>query len=296
MNSLMSSQPWPEMQPAEIELHFNPRATVPDSERYGDRRAAHNKAALALPGRIAGLPYGDGPLMDLDIYLPEDAAGAPPVHVFVHGGYWRSRTKEDFAYLGAALAGQGIMTVVINYPLCPAVDLDAVVAGARAAIEWVCRNIAAHGGDPDRITLSGHSAGAHLGAAIIAEDWPTHGLTQEPLAGAVLISGIYDPAPARLTTVNAEIGLTDDLVRRHNYLAHPPRLDCPVTVIAGGGEPKGWIAQSEAYAAHLRGSGRNVHYLVSGTDNHFELQDQYLDSRSDVMQAVLGLARVGPGQ
>lgn len=278
------------MDPAEIEMHFNPRAAVPDSERYGEARAALNRAALAWPGRIADLAYGDGALEDLDIYPPGDGEGAPPVHVFIHGGFWRSRTKEDFAYLGAALAGQGILTVVINYPLCPAVDLDAVVAGAKAAFEWVCRNVAAQGGDPDHITLSGHSAGAHLGAAIIAEDWPARGLSREPLAGAVLISGIYDPAPARLTTVNAEIGLTDALIRRHNYLARPPRLNCPVSVIAGGGEPAGWIAQSEAYAAHLRRAGRDVRTLVSGTDNHFELQDQYLDPGSDIMRAVLGLA------
>lgn len=280
---------WREMSPEELEYHFNPRVAVPHSETYGERRAARNEAAMAWPGRVANLAYGDAPRMVLDLYPPRDATGPAPVHIFIHGGFWRSRSKDEFAYVGEALAREGFLAVIISYPLCPADDLDGVVAGAREAFAWVVNNIAAYGGDPGRITLSGHSAGAHLGAAIIAGDWAARGLPGEPLAGAVLISGIFDPEPARQTSINGDLKLTDGQIGRHNLVAQPPRLDCPVVVLAGGGEPAGWIAQSQSYAAHLERAGRRVRYFTSREDNHFDLQDQFLDPSSDIMRAIVEL-------
>lgn len=282
-----TARKWTDFASDGLEQHYNPRVATPDSERYGAARAGINTQGLAWPGRQADIAYGDGDLMDLDIYVPSGGAGSHPVHFYIHGGYWRSRAKEDFGFIGASLAKQGLLAVVINYPLCPAVTLDEVVAGTCRAFGWVAGNIATYGGDPARITLSGHSAGAHLGAAVIAHDWQAGGLSERPLQGAVLISGIYDPAPTQHISVNAEIGITPELAQRHNYAAQPPRIDCPVHVIVGGGEPEGWIAQSTDYANHMAAAGRDVAYTVSGSENHFSIQDQYLDPASDTLSAIL---------
>lgn len=284
-----ASTPWQSYAADELEHHYNPRAATPNSEHYGEARAEINAAGLAYAGRSADIAYGDGPLRNLDIYRPATGDGPFPVHLFIHGGYWRSREKEDFGFIGKALADQGLLGVVINYPLCPVVTLDEVVASNRAAFAWIHRNIAAHGGDPDRITLSGHSAGAHLGAAIIAYDWSELGAAQ-PLKGAVLVSGIYDPHPTQHISVNAEIGITPEIAERQNYLAHAPRLNCPVHVIVGGGEPAGWIDQSADYARHIKASGRQTAYTVSGSENHFSIQDQFHDAGADVLSAILKLA------
>ncbi|MFY0614094.1 MAG: alpha/beta hydrolase [Hyphomicrobiaceae bacterium] len=284
-----ASKPWQAYAADELEHHYNPRATNPDSDRYGEARAAINAAGLAYAGRTADIAYGDGPLRNLDIYRPATDNGPLPVHIFIHGGYWRSREKEDFGFIGKALADQGLLGVVINYPLCPDVTLDEVVASNRAAFAWIHRNIANHGGDPARITLSGHSAGAHLGAAILATDWADLG-TARPLQGAVLVSGIYDPHPTQHISVNAEIGITPEIAERQNYLAHAPRLDCPVHVIVGGGEPEGWIAQSADYTRHLVAAGVETEYTVSGTENHFSIQDQFHTPDADVLGAILKLA------
>ncbi len=283
-----ATRPWHSIAPEDMESHFNPRAIIPDVEGYGRRREGVNEQARGWPGRIADISYGDTDRKVLDIYPPKDAQGPLPVHLFIHGGFWRSRSKDEFPYVGQALAEQGFLTVVITYPLCPESDLDAVVEGTRQAFQWVAENIADYGGDPARISISGHSAGAHLGAAILAEDWAARGLPNVQIENAVLISGIYDPEPARHTTVMAEINLTDDLIARHDYTTHAARVKCPVTVIAGGGEPRGWISQSEVYAEHLRRAGYDVTYFESGQDNHFDLQNQYLDPTSDIMTAILG--------
>ena len=294
----MSIQPaakrWSDYSAEERELHYNPRLACPNLEAYDAARADENQASLAWPGRKADIAYGDGPLRDLDIYVPDTGTAPYPVHIYIHGGYWRARDKKDFGFVGAALAKQGLLTVVINYPLCPVVTLDEVVAGSRDAFEWVVRNIADHGGDPSRITLSGHSAGGHLGAAVLAEDWRARGLNPaaQPLKGAVLISGIYDPAPTGHIAVNSEIGITPELAERHKYAAHPPQLSCPVHVMVGAAEPEGWIGQSEDYAAHLEKAGLPVSYAACDGENHFSILDQYRDSGSAISSAIRSAAGV----
>lgn len=291
-----STRQWHTYSDHEIEQNYNPRASVPDSDKYGAARVGINSDALKSAMRQADIAYGAAALENMDLYVPESGAGPHPVHIFIHGGYWRSREKEDFAFIGAALARAGLLAAVINYPLCkpaatPPITLDDVVASNLLAFEWVCRNISRHGGDANRITISGHSAGAHLGAAIIAHDWETADLGRQPLKGAVLVSGIYDPHPTQKISVNAEIGITPELADRHNMIVLPPKLNCPVHVIVGGGEPDGWIAQSADYAKHIKAAGLAVDYAVTGRENHFSIQDQFADPTADVLSAILKLAK-----
>ena len=286
MSLELPTKNWTDFAPDELEGQYNPRATGVDIESYDKARTDINAAGLASSNRISDIAYGDAPLMDMDIYKPSGGAGPYPVHIYIHGGYWRARKKENFGFIGASLANRGLLTVVINYPLCPVVTLDTVVASVRDAFAWVVSNIAEHGGDPSRITVSGHSAGAHLGAAIIAEDWPARGLEGQLLQGAVLISGVYDPTPTQHLKVNEEIGITAELAERHNYSSHKPKLRCPVHVIVGGAEPEGWIGLSADYARHVRDAGMDVAYKVSPGDNHFSLQDQYVTEGSDILRAI----------
>src|SRR5215470_16883808 len=103
----------------------------------------------AMPGRL-DLRYGPKPGETLDLFQPE-GAGPWPVHVFVHGGYWRSLDKTDFSFVARGLQPAGILVAVINYALIPTVDMDELVRQVRASVAWLHRNVAALGGDPARI-------------------------------------------------------------------------------------------------------------------------------------------------
>jgi arylformamidase len=281
---------WDGLDPAEHERQYNPQVSVPDFKLCQVRREAPNAAARARLRCVPDIAYGPHPLHGVDVY-PAAAPGAP-VHVFFHGGYWRMQDKRNFAFVAAALVDAGICAVVANYALCPAVTLDGVVDSAIRATEWTRQHIADHGGDPARITLSGHSAGAHLAAAVLATDWTARGHPADGVAGAVLLSGIYDPAPAALTSVDADIRLTPDLIARHDYERLPPRVRCPVWVVAGGLEPWHWIDQSFRYAHHLRRHGGDPGVVVSPGFHHFDIIDQYMDPASDVMRAVRAVAGI----
>ena len=290
MNQPVRTPSWLNYTAEELEFHYNPRVATPGVDSYNDARGTINEQGLAWPGRIGDIAYGADALMTLDLYPPARATTNCPVHFYIHGGYWRSREKEDFAFIGAALADAGLLTAVINYPLCPRVSLAGVVAGTRAAFQWVHENITEYGGNRDAITVSGHSAGGHLGAAIIAHDWASQNLPASPLAGAVLLSGIYDPTPAQHISVNAELNLTPEIARRYNYLDHAPRARCPVHVLVGGDEPAGWIAQSADYAAHVEANGLTVRFKASTGENHFSILDQYRDPGSHARKAIQEIA------
>jgi arylformamidase len=280
---------WRRYGPEEIEAQFNPRRSVPDFEDHQARHAAWSaRARTALDGRL-DVPYGAGPLHKIDIFLAPRVRNAP-VHVFFHGGYWRAQDKANFAHVARTLVAEGVCAAIANYDLCPAVPLDGTVESAMRAIAWTWRHARAYGADPDRLTLSGHSAGAHLCAMALAQDWPAAGLPADAIKGAVPVSGIFDPEPAMHTTVNAEIGLTEEIARRNNVLALAPKVRCPVRLFVGGDEPTAWMYQSELYAEHLRQHGLAPEITVVPGVHHFDILDQYVDPTSPISRAVVELA------
>lgn len=288
---------WSTLSAEEHEFQYNPQKACPNFAEFRAAREPANAAALARLARVPDVPYGDHPLRRVDIYPAAPAnARKPAVHVFFHGGYWRAQDKANFAGIAGMLVPCGVTTVVANYELCPASTLDGVVGSALAAVEWVHRNIADYDGDPGSMTLSGHSAGAHLGAEVLATDWHARGIDPRCIRGAVLVSGIFDPAPAIATSVNAELNLTPEIAARHDVERRPVLIDCPAHLFAGGLEPWHWIDQTFRYSHHLRRSGRDPEVHVLPGHNHFSILDGFMDRASPIGSAIVKMAVEGQTQ
>jgi arylformamidase len=282
---------WEHISGEEHEFHFNPQNAFPNFKDYQALRAPANAAARATLLSHVDIVYGDHPLRKIDIYPANDERQGPrPVHIFFHGGYWRAQDKENFAFLAEPLVARGVTTVIANYELCPGSTLDGVVDSAVSAIEWVHRHIAEYGGDPMTISVSGHSAGAHLCAEALAVDWRGRGIDPVFISGAVMISGIYDPNPAIRTTVNAELNLTPEIADRHNVEARSPLVNCPTWIIVGGLEPWRWIDQSFRYSHHLRRHRHDPEVHVLRGYNHFDIIQQFLDAESPIGRSVVASA------
>lgn len=282
---------WSSLTAAEHEFQYNPQAAFPDFKDAQASRAATNAAALAQLVCHADLAYGEHPLRKVDIYPAAGRDGPAPVHIFYHGGYWRAQDKQNFAFVAALLVAAGITTVIANYELCPASTLDGVAESAIAALAWVRQEVARFGGDPDRISLSGHSAGAHLVAECMAHDWAAEGIDPGFVSGAVMISGIYDPRPVMGTTVNAEVRLTEEIARRRDVERRQVHVKCPTTLIAGGLEPWHWIEQTYRYSHHLHRSGMRPEVHTLPRWGHFDILNELMEPGAPLPGAIIAKAR-----
>lgn len=149
--------------------------------------------------RTVDVAYGDGPRRKLDVYrpIPSLARGPAPVVVFFYGGNWVSGDRADYAFVGRALASRGIVTVVADYRLYPEVSYPDFLRDAAQAVAWTAREVARYGGDPKRLYVMGHSAGAY-NAAMVALDprWlAEHGMRPSDLRGLIGLAGPYDFLP-----------------------------------------------------------------------------------------------------
>ena len=144
--------------------------------------------------QVAGdVAYGEGPRRGLDIYAPTDAQGPAPVIVFFYGGAWSEGAKADYAFAGHAFASRGFVTIVPDYRVYPEVRFPGFVEDAAAALKWTEENITRYGGDPERLVLVGHSAGAHI--AMLAALDPSYaaatGFDRGAIRGVVGLAGPY---------------------------------------------------------------------------------------------------------
>jgi len=146
------------------------------------------------------------PLEKLDIYAPVGAELAP-VFVFVHGGGWNKRDKDEVGAQPKLFNDAGILVVSINYRLVPAVQHPENVRDVAAAIAWMKQNISKYGGDPQKIVLMGHSAGSHLVSLVATDDryLAAHGLHRNSLAGVISLDGSAFDIPDRMKNGAATI-------------------------------------------------------------------------------------------
>lgn len=276
--------------PDDHEGQYNPRVAVPNASAFLEH-AIVKSAAAREQYTFRELRYGPGPLATLDVF-PAAVANAP-IHVFVHGGYWRGLDKRDYSFVAAGLVPQGITTVLMNYDLCPTLSLPDLAAQFRQGLRWVCEHADELGGDPSNITLSGHSAGAHLIATALAADAQARDpLPLAQIRGAMLISGIYEVEPVLGITVNEMIRLQPDQVDAMSPMRHPPVASIPLEVLVGGDEPPRWIAQSTDYADLARRQGATCHTQVVPGHHHFSITSLMETPASLLSQLAGSLAGV----
>jgi acetyl esterase/lipase len=138
------------------------------------------------------LAYGADPRQKLDLYIPDGLKAPAPVLLFFYGGSWQTGTKDYYLALGEAFATRGVVVAVADYRVYPQVKYPAFVEDGAAALDFVHGNVARYGGDPKRIFVSGHSAGAYIAVMLAAN--PAY-RSFDKMRGAVGIAGPYDFLP-----------------------------------------------------------------------------------------------------
>lgn len=274
----MSATPqWTAYSSDEMRRQYVVREVVPGAPGYLERWRVASAAVRARHGDHLEIAFGPSAEERLDVFRPRTPAPGAPVQVLFHGGYWRALHKDEFALAAAPGLESGVLSVVVNYDLCPAVSLTELVEQCRRAVAWTVDHIAAYGGNPMNMFMSGHSAGAHLSAMMLALDWATEIRDRFRIRGICGVSGVYDLAPLPHTPFQIDLRLTNEEVRTLSPVLLPIRLRCPILLTCGTAETQEFIRQTDEYAAHCRAQGiePTVQYLDGR--NHYSAFDALVE-------------------
>jgi acetyl esterase/lipase len=235
------------------------------------------------------ISYYDGPGRDphkhvLDLYLPAEGRGWP-VLIFIHGGSWRIGDKDSLLYpyaeVGKRFARRGVAVVVASYRLAPRYKFPAQPEDVARVVRWTHENVASYGGDPERVFLSGHSAGGHLAALVALDEryLAAEGVPPTALAGVVGISGVYDLELAyedanwflRRFVGRAVFGDDPAVLREASPVTYARADAPPFLLLYGDGDAEYIRRQPGPMAAALRAAGADVETAEVAGRNHYTI-------------------------
>jgi arylformamidase len=270
-----------------LNWEYNNRAKVPDTAACKAAQSAGSDAAKAEYDCQLDVRFGPGDTDLLDIFQGT-GAGPHPGHVFFHGGYWKSNTKDDFGFVAKSLVPYGITTIIAEYPLIPSVRMATLIDRCRASIAWIWNEADNINIDRNRITVSGHSAGGHITQMLLATDWPAYGegLPGNLLKGGCSISGVSDLEPVRLSFQNDELQFTPEEVAEFSTLTLDPKHPGPMLAVAGGDEGPEFIRQTEAVAEAWSAKGMATECWIMDGKHHFTTVNELLDGDSAMSRAI----------
>jgi arylformamidase len=265
---------WLDMDQKDLDDAYDQTVYAPNQKLLALRRAAASKATLARLGEPMRLAYGPTEIEKLDIY--KTARPNAPVNVYIHGGAWRNGQAKDFAFPAEVFINAGAHFVVVDFVQITESggDLMPMVGQVRSALAWVYKNAASFGGDADRIYITGHSSGAHLSGCTLVTDWQKNfDLPANIIKGGLLISGMYDLKPVRLSKRSEYVMFTDEIEQALSSQRHLDKLNAPIIVAYGTQETPEFQRQGREFAAAVKAAGKPVELIVGEGFNHFEMQE-----------------------
>jgi arylformamidase len=268
---------------AGLDAQYDNRAMVPDfADHLAGWKSGSEAARARLPHRL-DMPYGHHRRERIDFF---PAGVDTPLHLFIHGGYWRAMDKADFAFPAPAFVESGIAYAALGYPLAPEASLAEIVDATLRALHWILNRAADLAIDPRRIVVSGHSAGGHLAAMLRAD--PEIG---PRLRGIVAISGLYDLEPIRLSYLNADLGLDSETAWAASPVHIPPPRGGTAILAVGGEESDEYHRQQAAYEETLNTAGIGTRSLDLPGRNHFSILQALTRPGADLFDEITTLAR-----
>ena len=267
--------------PVDYEVEYNNRARVPenpaliagwarDASVYRERRAPRS------------VRYGTGARNVID-FFPGKNEG--PIVVFIHGGYWQALDSSFFSHLAGGLNAHGVGVAIPSYDLCPDVSIYSIIEEMRAA----CRELARLGRS---LVVSGHSAGGHLAACMLATDWPAFdaSLPRNLVTSAYSISGLFDLGPLVETSINRALHLDAAAARTASPLFWNPPAEKSLDAVVGENESAEYFRQSRTIVDVWGTAAVATRFGVVPGANHFTAIAPLADPGSPMVSRLKQLA------
>ena len=254
---------WRAMDQQTLDDSYNNSKAVPESSEVFKQWIEKSQAFRASHSQFLDIPYGTLPREKLDYF---SAGPNTPVVIFIHGGFWQMRAKDDFAFLAQTYLKEGISVVMVGYPLAPDASMDQIVASSRKAVSYIGQHIAAWGGNPDHVVLSGWSSGGHLAIASMGE---------MKLKAVVPVSGIYELEPLVGTYLNKKLQMDLTMAKRNSPMLDLPHGKTPIYLFVGGSELIEMRRQSFDLDNRLKAIQYPVTLQEIAGKNHYTMLEQF---------------------
>jgi arylformamidase len=269
------------MASVDYEVEYNNRARVPENPTL---IAGWATDAAAYRARHAprSLSYGPGARNRIDFFAGD---GKGPIVVFIHGGYWQSLDSSFFSHLAVGLNAHGIDVAIPGYDLCPEVTVEEIIGQMRMASRELARL-----GRP--LIVSGHSAGGHLAACMLATDWPAFdaSLPADLVMAAYTISGLFDLGPLVDTSINKAVRLDHAAARAASPLFWPTPARGSLDAVVGGNESAEYFRQSQTIIDLWGKAGIATRFGTVPDANHFTAISPLADPDSPMVSRLQELA------
>lgn len=273
----------------QLDMEYNVRASIPDHIDIFNRWKSDSEEFRSSAKFHGNLQYGADAAQSIDLFLSAEANS--PVVVFIHGGYWQSLDKSDFSYIAKPYIEDGFNFAAVNYRLAPSVSMAEIVSDVRNAMLWLYRNVRSYRCDPERIYVTGSSAGGHLTAMMLSTDWQSLSAPSNLVKGGCALSGLYDLEPIRLCYLNQKIRLDQQSAREYSPILRIPAAAPPLLIAVGGDESSEFHRQQALYVQAWREADLIVQEIQQPNGHHFDMCDRLGDRREPLYQTVVGMIR-----
>jgi len=266
----------------DYEVEYNNRARVPENPALM-AGWARDAAAYRQERAPRVVSYGPGRRNAIDFFAGD---GQGPIVVFIHGGYWQALDGSSFSHCARGLNTHGIDVAVPSYDLCPQVTIDTIIRQMCAAARELARL-----GRP--LVISGHSAGGHLAACLLATDWRAldAALPSDLVISAYAISGLFDLVPLVETSINKALGLDGAGARAASPFFWKPPAQGVLDAVVGERESAEYHRQSRSIADTWGAAGLATRFGMVAGANHFTAIAPLTDPRSPMVLRLRELAR-----
>ncbi|HUL86706.1 MAG TPA: alpha/beta hydrolase [Pseudolabrys sp.] len=270
----------------DYEVEYDNRARVPEHPEIFARwqREAAAYRAAAHNAKL-GMAYGPSMRRTIDLFPARDDNHAP-LAMFIHGGWWRSLEPSMFFQMAAGPNARGITVAIVGYDLCPHVAIADIIEQMRAACLYLWRK------RRQRILVYGHSAGGHLAACMVAQDWKAFAsdVPADLVPAAYAISGVFDLLPMVHVSQNQDLRLDETEARRISPLYWSAPAGRSLDAVVGALESSEFLRQSKSIAETWRqGQALTRYEEIAGT-NHFTVIDPLSDPNSEMTARIAALA------
>jgi len=274
MSTPFDAPDWRAMSQQDRDLGLNNGVAVAGS---GDMVAGWERRSAEMRAQYSDhldLRYGPRERNRIDFFK---AAEKGPTLLFIHGGYWQMRAKEVFAIFAGGPIAHGINVAMIGYTLAPDATLDEIVAEIDQGLDFLAEKLPALGADPNRIVVSGWSAGGHL---------TSMALSHSHVKAGMAISGIYDLEPIRHSYLNVKLGLDEAMSRRNSPMTQAGGAMKPLALVAGSAELPLLRQQTADFAGHRAKYGLPVTYEEIPGADHFTIMNELISPTGRITTLV----------